>query len=120
MASIKSKRWLFTLNNYTEQEIAAIVSSKNSKEEFKYLIFGKEIGEQGTPHLQGYMETSVRCGLRRVKSLLCSQRVHVEKARGSLESNQTYCKKEGDFIELGAPIPTQVRVIDYSQVLTWD
>eukprot|EP00058_Branchiostoma_floridae_P013464 XP_002598952.1 hypothetical protein BRAFLDRAFT_79884 [Branchiostoma floridae] len=46
-------RWVFTLNNYTEGEAAAIKSL--STDVVKFLVVGREVGEQGTPHLQGIL-----------------------------------------------------------------
>lgn len=44
--------WVFTLNNYTPEEVKDIQKGKW----WKYMIFGYEIGpETGTPHLQGYL-----------------------------------------------------------------
>ena len=45
-----SKYWCFTLNNYKKEDIN-IISSKV----LNYCI-GEEVGESGTPHLQGYIE----------------------------------------------------------------
>lgn len=47
----KCRNWCFTLNNPTIDEIIEILD-KN----FKYCIFGFEIGKKGTEHLQGYIE----------------------------------------------------------------
>lgn len=43
-------RFVFTLNNYTEEEEAAL---KDFAETTKWFIMGKETGELLTPHLQG-------------------------------------------------------------------
>lgn len=43
--------WFFTYNNYKEEEIEILET--RFKEICKQYVFQKEIGEQGTPHLQG-------------------------------------------------------------------
>ena len=46
-----AKRWIFTLNNYTDQDIRSIVPVLKYK--CKSVIFGKEVcPTTGTPHLQ--------------------------------------------------------------------
>lgn len=46
------RNWCFTLNNYTQEELIKI-----GKWDFdSYLVVGREIGENGTPHLQCYLE----------------------------------------------------------------
>jgi len=91
----QSKRWTFTLNNYTPLEYESITSV-----ECKYLIVGKEVGEQGTPHLQGYVVFPSNQRMRAVKSKLGS-RCHLEIARGDSEENKVYCSKENNFFEKG-------------------
>ncbi|QMW68910.1 replication-associated protein [Crucivirus-432] len=101
--------WCFTLNNYTEEEKNAIVGSADSMESpFKYIIFGYERGETGTPHLQGFFQLHNKRRLGGVKKLPGLARAHFEAARGSVESNKVYCSKEGDFFESGrAVLPRQ-------------
>lgn len=101
----RSKRWCFTLNNYTqedEERIQGLVAG----ESLAYVVYGREVGESGTPHLQGYLEVSSRIGIRKVKEMI-GRRSHLEIARGSLETNQTYCKKQEDYFEEGSPIGGQ-------------
>ncbi len=43
----RSKHWVLTLNNPTSEDGV-------EPNDFEYLILGKEVGEEGTPHLQGY------------------------------------------------------------------
>ena len=59
-----------------------------------YVIYGREVGEQGTPHLQIYLETGKRLSLSTLKSQLGLSRIHLEKSRGSAQSNREYCTKE--------------------------
>lgn len=42
----QSKYWCFTINNWTPDDVPEF---KN----MEYLVFGREKGEDGTPHLQG-------------------------------------------------------------------
>lgn len=92
MVRQRSKRWLFTLNNYTEEE-ESMLRGLLTTSIVTYLVFGHETGENGTPHLQGYCETNSRCGLRKMKGII-GERAHLEKANGSSEQNRTYCTKQ--------------------------
>lgn len=92
-------RWCFTLNHPTAAEEAAV---KALAEEAKYLVCGREVGEQGTPHLQGFVNLKKKKRLTTMKKLL--PRAHFEPARGSDEDNKKYCSKGGNLlIEHGDP-----------------
>lgn len=98
-------KWCFTLNNYTEENISSIVPIFKSL--CKVAIIGKEIGENGTPHLQGYVEFIKKC---RPLSLKLTDKIHWEKARGSKEENEEYCSKEENVI-LKIGFAAKIRVI---------
>ncbi|AXH74167.1 MAG: putative viral replication protein [Cressdnaviricota sp.] len=86
--------YCFTINNPTQEDI-----EKLKKAHFKYIIYGREIGESGTLHLQGYIHYINLVDLRRVK--LDMPRAHIEVRKGTLEEAITYCKKDGLFEEHG-------------------
>lgn len=81
----QSKAWCFTLNNYTEEEKAGLDAledeSKRSESGINYVIYGIEVGESGTRHLQGYIEFSRRVRLSGCRKLL--PRAHFERRRGT-------------------------------------
>jgi len=89
----------FTLNNYVEEEDVPRLSAY-FEEEAKYWIIGREVGDGGTPHLQGYASLSRRCSFNAVRNKLGS-RCHIEGARGTARQNREYCSKGGNFIEGG-------------------
>lgn len=96
-----SIRWCFTLNNYTQGELdmfSSIVPIKCKK-----YIIGKEVGETGTPHLQGYVEFKSKV---RPISVFDCERIHWEKAKGNIAANSNYCSKESNiFLVKGMPRP---------------
>jgi hypothetical protein len=76
-----------------------------AKDNVTYIIYGHEVGNSGTPHLQGYLEVNSKTGLRPLKRKIGLDRIHLEPSRGSLESNQKYCKKEDpNWFEEGTPM----------------
>jgi len=95
---MSSNRYCFTLNNYTEDEQTALWGALEAQ--CKYAIVGREVGESGTRHLQGYCIFNKRCSLRTAKDRL-NPRLHVEVSRGSPRQNREYCSKGGDFREHG-------------------
>lgn len=91
----RSRGYCFTLNNWTPEDTEALV-----KVECQYLVYGKEVGEEGTPHLQGYVYFKSLKSFKQIKTLL-GDRYHIEAQRGSTEQAADYCKKDGDFHEVG-------------------
>jgi len=91
--------WCFTLNNYTAADEATIAAWCSAPQIATYVVYGREVGENRTPHLQGYAEFKGRRTLSSVRSLL--GRAHWEPRRGTSEEAATYCKKDGSFFEAG-------------------
>lgn len=88
-----------TLNNYTEADVATL-RTPNSK--LQYIIVGHEIGESGTPHLQIYFQLATQTKMTTIKNWGGPwARMHFEAARGTDVQAADYCKKEGNFFELG-------------------
>jgi len=90
----RSRGYVFTLNNWTEEEAEHLRQCGS-----KYLIFGKEVGENGTPHLQGYVYWANKKSLKQMKKL--NGRAHWEQQRGTAQQAIEYCKKDGEFEEHG-------------------
>lgn len=106
MSRVRSNRICFTLNNYTIEDVERILNYEND-ERIVYMVVGQEIGESGTPHLQGFIhikEEPKKCGIKFWKSFFSfSQNAHFENARGSDEDSKAYCTKDGPFWEFGEP-----------------
>lgn len=83
----KKRSFCFTINNYTDEDIN---QCKNLP--YKYIILGKEKGEEGTPHIQGYVFFSNPISFKSFKKKL--PRAHIEVCRGSPQQNVEYCSKE--------------------------
>lgn len=95
------KAYCFTLNNYSDEEYESI--KKSLDEQCSYYIIGKEIGELGTPHLQGYALFKRAYRFNSIKDRYLP-RCHIEVAAGSADSNRRYCSKQGSYVE-GGTIP---------------
>lgn len=107
----RSRSYCFTLNNYNDDDLVYLRELS-----CRYLIFGFEVGQQGTPHLQGYVYFDAGKSLSAAKKLI-SSRAHLETLRGTPLQAITYCKKEGNFEEYGEP-PSQGKRTDLEQVTT--
>lgn len=91
----KFRNFVFTQNNYPNTELVDSIDCK-------YIVYGKEVGESGTPHLQGFIcfknANSLSAVIKRMPGC------HIEVAK-TVEQAMEYCKKEGDFVERGvAPV----------------
>jgi len=92
----RSRGWCLTLNNYTQLEYNKLLNNSTSQ----YVICGKEIGERGTPHIQGYIHFSNEKPRSSVKKIV-GERCHLEARMGTIHEAIEYCKKEGDWEERG-------------------
>lgn len=95
---VPCKRWCFTLNNYTDNELETL---ETIFKPHKYII-GREVGEKSRiPHLQGYVEFNTK--VRPIEKIPI-KRIHWEKCKGSRADNITYCSKQGDYVSKGLSI----------------
>lgn len=98
----RSRGWVFTWNNYTLHDLAYL-----NDLQCKYLIYGKEVGKQGTPHLQGYIHYHTLKSMAQVVKDM--KRNHVEIAKWE-DNAIKYCKKDGNFFEKGEkPLTAKVK-----------
>lgn len=95
----RSRCWCFTLNNYEDNETAKLHSVLNGAD-IRYAIVGKETGDEGTPHLQGFVSMKNAKNLSSMKKI--NARAHWEQAKGNEEHNFKYCSKQGDYVEYGS------------------
>lgn len=101
----KATRFPFTKNNYTELDLA-LLNDVNVYSKFKYICWGLEVGEEGTPHLQGYLEfdNATRLRISAVQTRIQNMGLlgfHIEVAKGTAAQNIAYCSKDGKFTEYG-------------------
>jgi hypothetical protein len=78
---MQGKRWCFTLNNPVDTELESFHNATDRA----YVIIGKELGEQGTAHWQGYITFTKNKRLAAVRAI--NGRAHWEIARGSTDDH---------------------------------
>jgi len=115
MTNVRGSRWVFTINNPLAADITQ-VADLGVVDGTKYLVVGREIGEQGTPHLQGFVIFRNARFFGAVRTIL--PRAHLELARGSSKQASDYCKKDGDFDEYGS-LGKQGERTDLTALFAW-
>ncbi len=88
---IQTKHWCFTINNYTEDDMDIFIVYGDA---IQYVIYNREVGMQGTPHLQGYIIMKTKKRRAQMKALMPT--AHLEKKEGSIEQARHYCMKPVD------------------------
>lgn len=87
------KNFVFTINNPAEDCLEEL------KDKCQYLIWGEEVGMNGTPHFQGFAQLHKLTRFNTIKKMI--PKAHIESMRGTAEQAAEYCKKEGKFHEYG-------------------
>jgi len=91
--NVRSRNFTFTCNNYSDEDQEYLASL-----DYKYIVFGREVGDSGTPHLQGHISFGEAKSLGNLVKLL--EGCHVEACR-NVAASIRYCKKDGDYSEYG-------------------
>lgn len=94
----QSRRFAITLNNYDNDQ-------REPNEEILNLtdggIWAREVGEGGTPHIQGYLVTKKKFTINGLRKAVLPWVMHIEICKGNSYQNYTYCTKGGDYYEWG-------------------
>lgn len=98
------RRFVFTLNNYTETELESI--KEFGKDKCRWMICAKEIGEEGTNHLQGGCLLISQTCFSTLKKYTGFNRAHLENMYGRPEDTLSYCSKQDPEPYIVGELPT--------------
>lgn len=99
---MKSRNFIFTHNNYSEEDVEKYKNLKCS-----YIIFGYEIAPiTGTPHLQGYIHFQNPRSFDAVRKEF--KGAHITIPNGPPHAQREYCSKDGKFYERGSLPMSQI------------
>lgn len=112
----RSRKWVFTLNNYTDEDIKYF--SESDLKTPLYCIIGKEVAPStGTPHLQGFLEYKNKVSFKELRLNILRPRCRIEMANGTAQHNKAYCGKDGDIVrEIGVPPRGQGKRTDLDNI----
>ncbi len=83
----------WTLNNWSEDDLF-LVRSNETESLVRYICWQQEVGEHGTPHLQGYLELTRAADFSRVHQLPGLELAHFSHRSGTKDEARNYCCKE--------------------------
>lgn len=91
--NVPYRSWVFVVNNYSkeEEEVVRSLVPKAVR-----LACGREVGESGTPHLQGYVRFEKAIKFSGLKKLL--PRANLQLRRGSESQASKYALKDGNVL----------------------
>jgi hypothetical protein len=115
IVDLKSRCWVWTLNNYTTEEVSNLHSLGEERLDagIRHLMWKPEVGKKkGTPHLQGHIIFNNQHYFGPVRKML-GGRVWIKPMRGSPKQSSNYIEKDdtsaGAVCQYGI-LPAQGRV----------
>lgn len=108
----KARGYVFTINNPTDDDKTLVMQMSEIS---RYIIVGQEVGEEGTPHYQGYVFFENPRSFTSVKKQL--PRAHIEVAGGNPEQNKVYCSKQNNVLLEKGVCPVQGKRTDVQRVV---
>lgn len=105
----KSRKFVFTLNNYTDAELKRI---REYPECLKYIAFEKEVAPStGTPHLQGFLYTWEPMRISQLNAMFL-KRARYAVMVSDFNHNNVYCRKDTGSLEEFGERPIQGKRTD--------
>lgn len=95
----RSRNYVFTLNNPTEEDQDTVYGLHTIDPHVVYAVVGMEVGASGTPHYQGFLCFSQPKSLKQLREIF--DKAHYEPKRGTFQQAADYCKKDGNYYEWG-------------------
>lgn len=111
-----ARAWCFTVNNYTDDEYSSLVQQLLEHTEEYYFCVGKEVGDSGTPHLQGFIQAKDKYYKWRPLPKWAVARgdianvAHWSKMKKTRDANYNYCRKDGLY-ESNCPEPRNCKPV---------
>jgi len=113
----RCRRVVFTLNNPTDEEKNNVqICMEGLMHGIVFGGYGNEVGEEGTPHIQGFLCFKEGKTFNAIHALPGFARCHFENMRGTIDDSITYCSKDGDYVQYGVK-PTQGKRNDLEEVV---
>jgi len=106
---LKFRHWCYTFNNYPNTVLVDSIPCA-------YIIYGFEVGDSGTPHLQGFISFQSQKTQSAVIKLMPG--CHIEQMLSNVEACIEYCKKDGKFVERGV-VPKSLGTHNKKQQEDW-
>uniref|UniRef100_UPI004047EAC7 hypothetical protein n=1 Tax=Rheinheimera sp. TaxID=1869214 RepID=UPI004047EAC7 len=103
----RGMRYVFTLNNWSPEEYCHLTNPTTVAQLYKWIVIGSEVGEEGTPHLQGAFILLKQTAFSTIKTLPGLERAHLEKMRGLPVDSLIYCTKEDSHAYVYGDLPSQ-------------
>lgn len=94
----KARHWCITINNYGDADLCQF---ENTQQLATYYIYGKEVGDSGTSHLQCYIVFKTAKSLATLKKIWPTGHFEHKYDKSTPLQASDYCKKDGEFMEFG-------------------
>ena len=85
----------YTFNNYTDDDYKSLQDYDN----YVYHVCGKEVGDSGTHHLQGYIEFKKSIRPESFRKKISKRSFHTELRKGTPQQASNYCLKGSGTVE---------------------
>lgn len=103
----RNRAWVFTINNYTVDDTEAVHALGDKA---AYVSVGREVGDQGTRHYQGFVMFETLKAFKQVKALLVRAWIAPKAKLSTFNQAIGYTQKDNTFYECGTrPIDAVVK-----------